>query len=153
MQFTENIINCKYTTASFTADNVTAIQNSSDKTGYLAVSLASSGTVDNVGGVEPLVQLTPDAGKVYGAVVTVNTATQRCGVLRSGVVPFNKGAATVIADLDNAPAGIIGAGGNGIVNVVDTSGEGTGTVVARSGDTTNVLYVDLDVSSAIVHTP
>ena len=151
MQFTQNIINCKYD-GTFTPANIALVQDSNDTTGYRAVSIASSAAADNTGGVEPLVGLTADGGTVYGAVVTINTATQRCGVLRSGVVPFNKGAATVAADLDAAPAGIKGVGGAGIVGSTGTTKEGTGTIIARGGDTSNVLFVDLDVSSAITIT-
>ena len=37
-----------------------------------------------------VIQENATAGQVYGAIVTVNTATQRCGVLTDGVVIFRQ---------------------------------------------------------------
>ena len=150
MQFLDNIITCKYETSTFTAANIETIQNSNDTNGYLAVSNAVDGTVDNVTGApEPNVTLAADGGVVYGAVVTVNTATQRCGVLRSGIVPFRGAANSGVGDLGSQPIGIKGSGGNGTVAASGATTEGTGLLVGRVGDTSPVLWVDLDKASHV----
>ena len=148
MQFLDKIITCKYDD-SFTDTIVDAIQNTSDKTGYLGVQAVQDSIADNATGApEPLVGVPSGDAILYGAVVTVNTATQRCGVLTSGIVPFNKGSNTANTDLDNQPVGVK-CTANGNVAPSAATLQGTGLLIGRGGDSSSVLWVDLDKDPAV----
>lgn len=102
--------------------------------------------------VAPLVGVAREnvATNIYGALETVNTNTQRCGVLTSGVVVFRKTAATGAADgvtgdiggsVEKAPTNTGTAGdNNGTVAVSATTGVGKGIILSYVGP---YLLVDL----------
>ncbi len=152
MQLLDKLITCKYdgTFTSGATGTIQAIRNTNPSTGYLAVSLNISATADNVtSDPTPLVGLTAADGVVYGAVISVNAATNRCSVVRSGIVPFQKNGNSQVSDLANQPVGIKGDGGNGQVAASGATTEGTGRIVGRGGDSSEVLFVDLDSVSNI----
>lgn len=139
MKVGQEIVSCKYVTSP-DADAITQakVNANQETTGYLAVTcVADNETTDPT----PNVQLTSATNtRVYGVVATFNPATQRCGVIRTGVVPIRKNAASAAGDMGT---GVLGAA-NGQVDA-GTSGDGTGVVVGRSG---NILWVDLDAEQA-----
>ena len=143
MKLGQEIVSCTYDSAI----TQTLVNSNQETTGYLAVAIANPGT--NLNTPVPHVILadnTDDGGspkqytanpRVYGALATINTGTQRCGVITKGIVPFNKGAISATTDIG---FGILAASTDGTVNVT-TAGLGRGQVVARGG---NRLFVDLD---------
>ena len=135
MKLGQEIVSCKYVTTP-AADAITAakVNANQENTGYLAVAVVQ----DNVStDPTPNVQLVSATNtKVYGVVATFNSATQRCGVIRSGIVPVRKSGASASGDM---ATGIVGDA-NGQVDA-GTAGTGTGVVVGRTG---SILWVDLD---------
>ena len=148
MKLVDNVVSCAYTGMT-AAEIQTNVNNNQEGTGFLAVTIAegdatdqtSIANTDNVTAFPvPRVRLaSANTDVIYGALATVNTNTQRCGVITSGIVPFRKSAASVGGDIAR---GISGAA-NGQVTVLGAN-LGTGTVVARDG---NRVFVDLDVAN------
>ena len=135
------MISCAYDTT-ITSAILSAI-NEND--GYVAVASVVGDTgpplIDNETGYPvPLVKLAVDPAndQIYGALASYNSATNRVGVIRTGIVPFKRdGGTSAFGDIglgvDAAAAG----------NVAPAAvKEGRGTTVARSG---GVVFVDLDV--------
>ena len=175
MRVGQEITSCAYVSSgprSITAAKVNANQ---EDTGYLAVTVAEYDTfqttdTDNETNVPvPKVQLldrldpantgglTPTANdnylRVYGAVVSINEATGRCGVITTGIVPFRS--------YDGGGSGSIGTGvtaprtGDHASPVGYTtsgsSGDGRGTVIGYHTDSGIArLWVDLDAEQAKV---
>ena len=133
------MVNCAYVSAGAVGITAAKVNANQENTGYLAVTCVA----DNVTNVPvPNVQLTDGTNtRVYGVVVNINESTQRCSVVRSGVVPVRKSAASASADIGT---GIVGAA-NGQVTA-GAAGTGTGIVVGRSSG--SVLFVDLDAEQA-----
>ncbi len=170
----DNIQNCQYDDTIVDSDgnirtvksvespradvDVTPVQEgTSNRKVYTAVELIeASGTqrTASIAEVAPLVRVALEGAgtNIYGALETINTKTQRCGVLTSGVVVFRKTAATGAADgvtgdigksVEKAPAntnsGEMGFN-NGTVAVSATTGVGKGIILSYVGP---YLLVDL----------
>ena len=142
MKVGQEITTCQYDSATI---NQTVVNTNQENTGYLAVSVVPGGTTDNATGLPvPLVTLSADGNIVYGALATINTATGRCGVITSGIVPFRKSGASVAGDLTK---GVVGTSNAGQVVGDATAGNGRGTVVGRVSNTSPILWVDLDANN------
>ena len=127
------------------------VNNNQETTGYLAVSLVGDNPQTSP---LPYVKLSDAAaGQVYGALATFNEATQRCGVITSGIVPIKKNGNSVAADITKGIVPITTTTNRGEVAVASTDGNGRGTVVNRGGDSSVVLWVDLDVDTNAVTAP
>ena len=143
MKIGSQIISCTYdntTAASAITDAV--LKANTEANGYAAVTIVPGGTTDNVTGTPvPKVKLAVASGElIYGALMTLNTATQRCGVATGGIIPFKRsGGASVPADI-----GVGIAGDTGGTVVAAGAGQGRGVTVARNG---GVVLVDLDVNA------
>ena len=123
-----------------------AVDDNQEDTGFLAVSL--DGDNADLNTPEPKVKLADGTANetVYGALATFNSATNRCGVIVSGIVPMKKAGTsptiTEAADIgkgvipDSTTNGIVGTGGAGL---------GRGTVVGRVANDNRLIWVDLDV--------
>ena len=147
MKVLGSVANCAYD-GSVTKALVDANQ---ENTGFLAAILRDS----NVNEPRPNVGLTGVAATdlaVYGAVMTINTGSERCGVATSGIVPFVKDGAAASGDIGG---GVIGVDGSSdttkLGKVAALANKGTGVVVAYynpTGATDGILYVDLDRQAA-----
>ena len=93
-----------------------------------------------------------DSRKIYGALETINTSIQRCGVLTEGVVIFRKTDASGPADgvfndigkrVENAPVNTTVAGENAGTVAVATGSIGKGIILSYDGP---YLLVDLSRS-------
>ena len=139
MKLGQQIVNCEYD-SSVTQARVNANQ---ENTGFLAVTLVDTETTSPV----PEVRLTAAASEaIYGVLATINTASQRCGVITGGIVPVRKNAASVTGDIGKGLASVAPGSGNADVGKVEassTAGGGRGTIVGRTGE---LLWVDLDVN-------
>ena len=150
MKLANDIVSCLYDSTDI---NQTVVNNNQENTGYLAVSvvpvdtsdMASIARTDNESAVPvPRVKLADTATEqIYGVLATINEASERCGVITTGIVPVRKSAVTTGTDISRG----ITAGSAGQVNVPASAGLGTGTIVARTG---SILFVDLDVASNAV---
>ena len=136
MKIGSQIITCSYDS---TITDAVARANT-ETTGYAAVSLVLA---DNESTAPvPQVKLAATATEsVYGALITVNTATQRCGVATGGIIPIRKNAGYALGDIGMGVKPTTTAGQVEASSVSD----GRGTVVAGSG---NILFVDLDVNAS-----
>lgn len=147
MKLGQEIVSCTYDSGSAT-DLATAVRANQEDTGYLAVTLDG----DNIDTTPvPHVKLVSAAGEyIYGALATINTASERCGVLTTGIVPLKKDGANPGARA-SATADIgVGIKGGGTTNgkvVAAAAGQGRGTTIGRTGE---ILWVDLDVDANTV---
>lgn len=147
MKVGQEIVSCAYVETGDSAVTQAKYDTSTEATGYLAVVV----NTDNVAtSPTPLVELASTATKrVYGALASFNSSTKRCGVIRTGVVPFKRQSASAPGDLGTGVVGFGVAGPPNTMGLVDagTGGDGSGTVVGRSG---SILWVDLDAEQAKV---
>lgn len=145
MKIGSQIITCAYDATIYDASVspvVNPIRTFTEEGGYAAVALTAA---DSTGAPVPSVKLAATGEKIYGALISVNTATQRCGVATGGVIPFRKNAVTDSTDLSAVNRGVIPSSTAGQVIIGAADGAGRGTVVARGGDSSTALFVDLDV--------
>ena len=124
------------------------VNDNQEDTGFLAVTVIDSTRTNPT----PTVRLTAAASEpIYGVVATFNAASQRCGVITSGIVPVRKNGASEATDIALGIASVAaGSPPNDIgkVDVSATAGGGRGTVVGRT--TGEILWVDLDVDANAV---
>lgn len=168
MKVVKTIVNCSYD-STVTAALVNANQ---EDTGFLAVYINPA--VDNdVGATSnaadpavPRVSLATNGTEVYGALATLNTATERCGVITKGIVPLKatgeRDAATGAPETrgingDSIGYGVTGSTTAGYVRRADAqagtapsftytdTGQGSGVIVGRNGST--IAWVDLSTNA------
>lgn len=168
MKVVKQIVNCSYD-STVTSALVNANQ---EDTGFLAVYINPA--VDNDVGAAtnaadpavPRVSLATTGTQVYGALATLNTATERCGVITKGIVPLKatgeRDTATGAPEtrgINGASIGygVTGSATNGYVRRADTqagaagsytytnTGAGNGLIVGRNGST--IAWVDLSTNA------
>ena len=142
----DNIQSCQYNSSIAVGDTIGKVKNVQNPRAdvdvipvieggrkvYTAVEVAAGNYNSVLDTTTPLIQTsTEPAGatdpirSVYGALETVNTATQRCGVLTDGVVIFRKTSAT---GADDGESGDIGRNISGPIRNPTSGGENNGSV-------------------------
>ena len=172
MKLVEKIVTCSYNAsrasdriqATDSSANATGVNQNQENTGFLAVTLDGDNEATNP---TPRVKLAAAGEAIYSALATINTATQRCGVITKGVVPFKADVSRTSADIPQPSllASDIGVGVAGSANgkvrragyssqagvnpgdprtATYAAGTGRGLTVGRD---TGILWVDLSFNN------
>ena len=147
MQVGQELVSCAYVSSGDSGITQAKFDTSNQATGYLAVTVVADNETTSP---TPNVELASTANKrVYGALVTFNSATGRCGIQRTGIAPFKANGVVPNTDLGTGVVGFGVAGPPNTMGQVDagTGGDGTGTVIGRTG---SIAWVDLDAEQAKV---
>ena len=170
MKLVKKIVTCSYDANIAIAERIaatktddTGVNQNQEDTGFLAVTLDGDNSVTHP---TPKVKLAGDGDAVYGALATINTQSNTCGVITEGIVPMRavysyqaNGTRNTALVADDLNEGVVGDGSGKIrrggqtltgsppTAASYTDGTGRGLTVGKTGE---ILWVDLSTNANVL---